>query len=205
MGVEALTKRQGRIEPLTPWARRTVDLVGRHCRWDEGGQPFWSGEVEECINGRTVTVGAYFGVDVSPIVERLLDERQEDGGWNCERCNGSHRSSFDTTINVLEGLLECEKTTGGTPESPDSTSGGGGIPPGTGTFPQAEYRNVGCGAIPETPVPQSLALRSAARARLFPRILAGNRRGAGSTARRGYCLSTIPAVGGRHLATRLAA
>jgi hypothetical protein len=112
------------LDPSTARAQRMVDLVGRHCRWDEGGQPFWSGEVEECINGRTVTVGAYFGVDVSPIVKRLLDERQEDGGWNCERCNGSHRSSFDTTINVLEGLLEFEKTTGGTPESRTARAAG---------------------------------------------------------------------------------
>ena len=51
----------------------------------------------------------------APIVERLLGERQPDGGWNCERANGSTRSSFDTTINVLEGLLEYERATGGTP------------------------------------------------------------------------------------------
>ena len=81
----------------------------------KAGSRFWEGEVEECINGRTVADGAYFGVDVGPIVERLLGERQADGGWNCERANGSARSSFDTTINVLEGLLEYEKATGGTP------------------------------------------------------------------------------------------
>ena len=40
------------------------------------------------------------------IVERLLAERLDDGGWNCEVENGSVRSSFDTTINVLDGLLE---------------------------------------------------------------------------------------------------
>ena len=85
--------------------------------WDEGGQPFGEGEVEECINGRVVADGAYFGVDVSPIVARLVSERLDDGGWNCERVNGSVRSSFATTVNVLEGLLEYERATGGTPES----------------------------------------------------------------------------------------
>ena len=90
-------------------------LVGENARWDEGGQPFWQGEVEECINGRTVADGAYFGIDVGPIVERLLGERQPDGGWNCERANGSARTSFDTTINVVEGLLEYERATGGAP------------------------------------------------------------------------------------------
>lgn len=47
----------------------------------------------------------------------MLGERQADGGWNCERANGSVRSSFHTTINVLEGLLEYERATGGTAQS----------------------------------------------------------------------------------------
>ena len=71
------------------------------------------GEVEPCINGRTIETGAYFGVDVGAIVERVLAGRLADGGWNCEAENGSVRSSFDTTINVLDGLLEFERATGG--------------------------------------------------------------------------------------------
>ncbi|KAK5651498.1 hypothetical protein OQA88_11952 [Cercophora sp. LCS_1] len=105
------------LDPSSDNAKRTVDLIGKNCRWDEGDQPYWDGEVEECINGRTVADGAYFGVDVSLIIQRLLGERQVDGGWNCERANGSLRSSFDTTISVLEGLLEYEKVTGGTTET----------------------------------------------------------------------------------------
>lgn len=105
------------LDPAAERARRTVTLVGANARWEEGGQPYWDGEVEECINGRTVADGAYFGVDVSPIVERLVDQRLDDGGWNCERANGSVRSSFASTINVLEGLLEYERSAGGTPRS----------------------------------------------------------------------------------------
>jgi hypothetical protein len=105
------------LDPASERARRAVGLIGANSRWEHDGQPFWEGEVEECINGRTVADGAYFGVDVSPIVARLIGERLEDGGWNCERANGSVRSSFATTINVLEGLLEYERATGGTPES----------------------------------------------------------------------------------------
>jgi hypothetical protein len=104
------------LDPACARARRTVELIGANSRWDHAGEPFWDGETEECINGRVVADGAYFGVDVSPIVGRLLDERQADGGWNCERPNGSVRSSFASTINVLEGLLEYERATGGTPE-----------------------------------------------------------------------------------------
>ena len=72
------------LDPSSDRAKRTVELIGANSRWDEGGQPYWEGEVEECINGRTVADGAYFGVDVSPIVDRLVGERLADGGWNCE-------------------------------------------------------------------------------------------------------------------------
>jgi hypothetical protein len=80
------------------------------------GQPVFAGEIEPCINGRVVTVGSYFGLDVTAIVERLLGEQMADGGWNCEQENGSTRGSFHTTINVLEGLLEHERATGGSAE-----------------------------------------------------------------------------------------
>jgi hypothetical protein len=105
------------LDPASDRARRAVELIGANSHWDHDGQPYWEGEVEECINGRTVADGAYFGVDVSSIVDRLVGERLDDGGWNCERINGSVRSSFASTINVLEGLLEYEHATGGTPES----------------------------------------------------------------------------------------
>ncbi|THK39260.1 squalene cyclase [Ensifer sp. MPMI2T] len=112
------------LDPSSDRARQAVELIGANSRWDEGGQPYWEGEVEECINGRTVADGAYFGVDVSPIVDRLVGERLDDGGWNCERINGSLRSSFASTINVLEGLLEYERATGGTPLSREARRSG---------------------------------------------------------------------------------
>jgi hypothetical protein len=76
----------------------------------------FDGEVEPCINGRIVTVGSYYGVDVTGIVERLLGEQMADGGWNCEQENGSTRGSFHSTINVLEGLLEHSHAVGGPPD-----------------------------------------------------------------------------------------
>ena len=104
------------LEPESPEARRAVRLVHEHCRWEHAGEPFFAGEVEPCINGKTVAIGAYFGQDVQPIVDRLLREQMSDGGWNCEQENGSTRGSFHTTIDVLEGLLEYERSTGGSPE-----------------------------------------------------------------------------------------
>ena len=112
------------LDPSSERAKRAVALIGANARWDQGGQPYWEGEVEECINGRTVADGAYFGADVAPIVARLVNERLDDGGWNCERVNGSVRSSFATTINVLEGLLEYERATRGTAESREARKSG---------------------------------------------------------------------------------
>jgi hypothetical protein len=105
------------IDPENERVGDAIAAVRADCTWEHAGQPFFAGEVEPCINGRTVAIGAYFGVDVDDIVARLVDEQLDDGGWNCEAENGSVRSSFDTTICVLEGLLQHERVTGGSPES----------------------------------------------------------------------------------------
>ena len=101
-----------------------IRLVAENGRWEHAGQRYFDGEVEPCINGRTIEAGAYFGVDVAPIVERVLGERLADGGWNCEAENGSVRSSFHTTIDVLDGLLEFEQATGGTAAVQDARRSG---------------------------------------------------------------------------------
>ena len=105
------------VEPGAPAVRRAIALVRERCRWEHAGEPFFAGEVEPCINGKVVALGAYFGEDVAPIVERLLGEQMDDGGWNCEQENGSTRGSFHSTIAVLEGLLEHERATTGTTAS----------------------------------------------------------------------------------------
>jgi hypothetical protein len=115
-----LLRRMG-LDPESEQARRAVGLVREHVVW-RGGAPvetpwadnrFFEGEVEPCINGNVVSSGSYFGVDMTPLVEQLLGEQLPDGGWNCEVENGATVSSFGTTINVLEGLLEHERAIGG--------------------------------------------------------------------------------------------
>lgn len=100
-------------DPTSDEVQRAIAPVHEAARWDyDPNMRFFEGEVEPCINGRTVAIGAYFGQDVRGIVDRLLTEQMADGGWNCEQENGSTRGSFDSTLNVLEGLLEYERTTG---------------------------------------------------------------------------------------------
>jgi hypothetical protein len=104
------------LDPASDGAREAVALVRQNCRWEHDGEPFFAGEVEACINGRTVAVGAWFGEDVGGIVQRLLDDQLTDGGWNCWTESGATVSSFDSTINVVEGLLAWERATGGSAE-----------------------------------------------------------------------------------------
>ena len=110
------------LDPASGQARRAVGLVRDGVTWQGcgpqecDGNRFFEGEVEPCINGQVVAVGAYFGQDVRGIVDRLLAEQLPDGGWNCEAPNRSTRSSFNTTICVLEALLEHERAGVGTPE-----------------------------------------------------------------------------------------
>jgi hypothetical protein len=112
------------LDPASEAARRAIPLIAEHGQWEHAGQRYFDGEVEPCINGRTIEAGAYFGVDVAAIVALILGERLADGGWNCEVENGSVRSSFDTTIDVLDGLLEFESATGGSAAVSEARRGG---------------------------------------------------------------------------------
>ena len=102
------------IDPGNPRAAAAIARVRDRVTWgpEFGRSQFFEGEVEPCINGRVVALGAYFGERSDRLVDRLLGEQLEDGGWNCEAERGSVRSSFHTTICVLEGLLAFEKAYG---------------------------------------------------------------------------------------------
>ncbi|GGD60740.1 hypothetical protein [Paenibacillus nasutitermitis] len=100
------------LDPTSEEARKSIGLVRDRITWlYHDSRPFFGGEVEPCINGRILGVGAYFGETSDQLVDRLLREQLEDGGWNCD-APPSRRSSFHSTICVLEGLLEYEKANG---------------------------------------------------------------------------------------------
>ena len=104
------------VDPASERVRDAIALVRERVTWGHGfgDSPFFEGEVEPCINGRVVALGAYFSVRSDRLVDRLLSEQLDDGGWNCEAERGSVRSSFHTTLCVLEGLLAFEQAFGAT-------------------------------------------------------------------------------------------
>jgi hypothetical protein len=110
------------LDRTSPRVRSAIDRVRDNITWGPGfgDSPFFDGEVEPCINGRVVALGAYFGERRDRLVDRLLSEQLGDGGWNCEAGHGSVRSSFHTTICVLEGLLAFEQAFGATPSVTDA-------------------------------------------------------------------------------------
>jgi hypothetical protein len=114
----ALLRRLG-AEPKDPPVRAAVDRVRESVTWKYWENlPYFHGEVEPCINGGVLSQGAYFGQlgeGSERIISRLLTEQLPDGGWNCEAPDSSKVSSFDTTLGVLEGLLEHERAVGEAP------------------------------------------------------------------------------------------
>ena len=108
------------LDPEGDRGRHALGRVRDRVTWWGAGprecedNAFFEGEVEPCINGQVAAVGAYFGQGVRSIIDRLLAEQLPDGGWNCAATSGSKRSSFNTTICVLEALLEYERASGRT-------------------------------------------------------------------------------------------
>ena len=104
------------LDPASKQARRMIDRVEKRLAFKPlNNRPFLHGETEPCINGRILAIGAYFNKPNDALARRLLSEQLEDGGWNCEAVEPSpkrpksRRSSFHTTICVLEGLLAYER------------------------------------------------------------------------------------------------
>jgi hypothetical protein len=115
------------VDPASEQARHASALLHDKVVWisepgwdlrsrpEVQGEQYFVGEVEPCINGRILGYGAYFGHPNKELLARLLSETLADGGWNCDAERGSVRSSFHSTICVLEGLLEYQLSVGADP------------------------------------------------------------------------------------------
>src|SRR5919107_147847 len=104
------------IPPNSPVMQEIAHLVARNCRWECDGLPFFAGEEDCCINAGTILIGAYLGVDVDPVVHRLVAYQMPDGGWNCWAETRPAPSSFASTLDVIDALLRWERRTGGSEE-----------------------------------------------------------------------------------------
>jgi hypothetical protein len=114
------------VDPADPAVESAIARLETNLRWDnqtgpwelrpvKSGAPYFDGEMEPCINGGVLALGAYFGRSSERLARRIIGEQLDDGGWNCDAPK-SARSSFHTTICVLEGLLEYERAAGSAPE-----------------------------------------------------------------------------------------
>src|ERR1700691_449531 len=100
------------LDPASKQARKMIDRVDKRLVFKRlNNRPYLDGETEPCINGRILGIGSYFKKPNEALANQLLAEQLKDGGWNCEAPK-SRRSSFHTTICVLEGLLEYERAKG---------------------------------------------------------------------------------------------
>ncbi|HEY7096683.1 MAG TPA: hypothetical protein VH437_08170 [Terriglobales bacterium] len=104
------------LDPSSKQAQKMIARVDKHLVFTPlNNRPYLRGETEPCINGRILAIGAYFKKPNHALARRLLSEQLDDGGWNCDavlpspKRPKSKRSSFHTTICVLEGLLAYEK------------------------------------------------------------------------------------------------
>jgi hypothetical protein len=105
------------LDPASKQARKMIDRIDQRLVFKPlDNRAYLHGETEPCINGRILGIGAYFKRPNDALARQLLGEQLEDGGWNCEawpflslKRPPSRRSSFHTTICVLEGLLEYER------------------------------------------------------------------------------------------------
>jgi hypothetical protein len=77
------------------------------------------GGLDQCIVGMDLSLLVYFGgkdARIDVMVEHLLGEQMDDGGWNCARLRRPCRhSSLHTTMNVLDALAEYVERRRGSP------------------------------------------------------------------------------------------
>ena len=156
--------------------RRTVELLSANSRWEYEDLPYWSGEVDCCINAWTVANGVWLGADVTGIVEWFLEHQMSDGGWNCEWVEGSTRSSFHSTLNSLKGLLAYDAATGGSETTRAARTRRRGIPLAAQSLSPSVDRRTGGSVGGPLHLSLPLALQRAECRRVLSRGVAARRR-----------------------------
>lgn len=100
------------ISPTQDTIKQTLKIVLAEHKGPDGGiNPHRSIEVSDvCINGMILNCACYFRMpeaSLRSMVDFLLQEHMDDGGFNCEsNYRGAVHSSLHTTLSVLEGIQE---------------------------------------------------------------------------------------------------
>lgn len=100
------------LEPEHPRARAACELLLDRGQRGDGGIGFGWGRSETCVTGMVLSIVSWFRLDdgrLDALVDHLLGEQMEDGGWNCQYRLGATHASMNTTILALEGLLLYER------------------------------------------------------------------------------------------------
>ena len=111
-----LLRRMG-LAPDHAAAHKACSLFLDEGLWRDGGINLAASlqRSETCLTGFVLALLSWFRFDDprrEELVDYLLREQMDDGGWNCQRDRGARHSSFHTTINVLEGLHEYAEARG---------------------------------------------------------------------------------------------
>lgn len=100
------------VSPQHPQIRKTITMVLKEEMGKDGGinpsRTIKNSDV--CLNGMFLNYASYFTMDerkLQSIVDFILLQRMDDGGFNCRfNRSGARHSSLHSTLSVLEGILE---------------------------------------------------------------------------------------------------
>jgi hypothetical protein len=97
--------------------QETIELVLQNNKADDGGIQLGPSTLQQsdiCVNGMFLNYASYFNtseVKLQSVVDCILKEIMPDGGFNCRTTrSGAKHSSLHTTVSVLEGLAEFQKS-----------------------------------------------------------------------------------------------
>ena len=95
-----------------PLIRDSIDKILAEYKAMDGGVGCSRGDKKSdvCVNGMLLNYACYFGApegDLHSVVDFLLREHMDDGGFNCQsNRSGAHHSSLHSTLSVIEGIHE---------------------------------------------------------------------------------------------------
>jgi hypothetical protein len=105
------------INPDNTSIKKTIELKLNSGKAIDGGiklGPSTSRYSDVCVNGMFLNYASYFKTEekkLHSIVNSILHEIMPDGGFNCRTTrSGAKHSSLHSTISVLEGLYEFQKS-----------------------------------------------------------------------------------------------